>query len=395
MSNGEASLKKYITPWRVFAAIVLFFTMYIVYKRFGIGLGAVTNLSDDTPWGMWVGFDIMAGVALAAGGFVTAGLVYVFHIKRYKPLVRMAILTAMLGYLLFVVGLILEIGRPWNMVQIFVNMNLHSPLFEVAWCVVLYTTVLILEFSLVVFERLGWKNLVQLHHAVSVALVITGIGLSTLHQSTLGTLLTIAPHKMHPLWYSPVQNVTFFISCVAAGLGMVTFEAFLSYRFTKHPVRMDLLTGFMKAMAGVLVVYFFWRFGELTYRGALPLAIEPGFPAFMFWLENLLFVFVPLVVIFRKGRAIKPFTLFMVAFSVVIGLIMHRFNVAITSFQAVRDTGYFPSGTEVWVSTALVVGGFIAAGLAVYLFPMHPHEKHEETDDGMIRIPWKTGEKAS
>jgi Ni/Fe-hydrogenase subunit HybB-like protein len=227
-----------------------------------------------------------------------------------------------------------------------------------------------------------------------VGLVILGIALSTLHQSTLGTLLTIAVHKMHPLWYSPIQNVTFFISCVAGGLGMVTFEAFLSYRFTKHPVRMDLLTGLFKAMAAVLAVYFVYRFAELAYRGALPLAFEPGFPAFMFWLENLLFLFVPLLVFIRKRTAIQPFTLFMVAFSVVLGLIMHRFNVSITAFQAMRDTGYFPSLTEVWVSTALVVGGFIAAALAVYLFPMHPHEKHEKHDDGMIRIPWKNGEKA-
>lgn len=394
MSNGD-SLLKYVTPWRVFAAVVLAFTLYIVYQRFAVGLGAVTNLADVTPWGMWVGFDILAGVALAAGGFVMAGGVYVFHLKKYKPLVRMAILTAMLGYLLFVVGLILEIGRPWNMVQIFVSFNFRSPLFEVAWCVVLYTTVLILEFSLVVFERLGWKRFVRLHHQVSVGLVILGIGLSTLHQSTLGTLFTIAQHKMHPLWFTPLQNVTFFISCVAAGLGMVTFEAFLSYRFNRHRVRMDLLTGLMRVMAGVLLLYGVYRFAELGVRGALPLAFEPGFAAFMFWLENLLFVFFPLVVIFRKGRAIQPLTLFFVAFSVVLGLIMHRFNVAITSFQTVHDTGYFPSGTEVWVSTALVVGGFIAAGLAVYLFPMHPHEKVEEVDDGMIRIPWKTGEKAS
>jgi Ni/Fe-hydrogenase subunit HybB-like protein len=150
---------------------------------------------------------------------------------------------------------------------------------------------------------------------------------------------------------------------------------------------MDLLLRLARVMVGVLIVYGIYRFAELGYRGALGLAFKPGFPMFMFWLENLLFVFVPVAVILGKGWRMRPNVLFGVAFCVVLGLIMHRFNVAITSFQAVHTTDYVPVWSEIWVSVALVCGGFVAAGLAVYLFPMHA-EDEVKVDDGMLRIPW-------
>ncbi len=383
---------KYITPWRVLIALVFLTTAIIVFIRFYGGLGTVTNLSDQTPWGIWVGFDILAGVALAAGGFVMAATVYVFQIKRFKPLVRMAILTAMLGYILFIIGLVVEIGRPWNIFSIFYSPNIHSPLFEVALCVVTYTTVLVLEFSLVVFERLGWNRLVHFHHKVSVVLVVIGILLSTLHQSTLGTLFTLVPHKMHALWYSQIQPVHFFISCVAAGMGMVCFEAFLSYRFTKHPLPTGLMRTLIRVMSYVLVLFFIVRIGDLAVRGELWRVAE-GKPAAMFWLENLLFVFIPVVMIYRK----LPLTakrLFIISFSVVLGLVMHRFNIAVSSFEFVKSTGYFPTWTEFMLSIALVMFGFVAAGLAVYFFPMHPKEPKSDRLAGRetYRIAWPVSE---
>jgi Ni/Fe-hydrogenase subunit HybB-like protein len=386
-------MPKYLTPWRVLIGIFFAITAVIVFLKFYSGLGAVTALNDKTPWGIWVGFDILTGVALAAGGFVMAATVYVFQIKRFKPMVRMAILTAMLGYLLFIVGLIIEIGRPWNMWRVITNPNFHSPLYEVAMCVILYTTVLVLEFSLVVFERLGWNRLVHFHHKVSVFLVVTGVLLSTLHQSTLGTLFTIAPHKMHPLWYSQIQPIHFFVSCVAAGIGMIAFEAFLSYRFTKHPIRMDLLTTLLRVMAIVLVIFFCIRIGDLVVRGEIGHIVK-GKPAALFWMENLLFVFTPLFLIIRSGKHFKTRTLFATSFCVVLGLVFHRFNIAVSSFQFVRDTGYFPTWTEFMLSVSLVCAGFVGAGLAIYFFPMHPEEP-KPADDKVFRVPWTVPAKES
>jgi Ni/Fe-hydrogenase subunit HybB-like protein len=363
-----------MTPLRVVAAVLLVAAAVIGYLRFFHGLGAVTNLSDETPWGIWVGFDILAGIGLAAGGFIMAAAVYVFGLERFRPLVRMSILTALIGYLLFILGLILELGRPWNIWRCLVNHNIHSPLYEIAWCVMLYTTVLLLEFSQVIFERFGWNRAQQLFHKISVPLVIAGVLISTLHQSTLGTLFTIVPNKLHALWYSPILPVHFFISCIAAGLAMVCFESFLSWRFVGRPPRMDLLPDLARVMALVLVVYAVIRVEDLALRGVLAQAFVPGMPAALFWLENLLFVMLPVAVVFRAAERIGMLSLFVASFSTVLGFVMHRLNVAVSGMQFIRPTGYFPTWMEVLISIALVIIGLIVAGLAVHFLPVHPGE---------------------
>lgn len=370
----RGSLLRALTPWRVVAAALLGATAVVLHVRFSRGLGAITNLSDQTPWGIWVGFDILAGVGLAAGGFIMAAAVYVFGLERFRPLVRMSILTALIGYLLFILGLILELGRPWNIWRCLVNHNIHSPLFEIAWCVMLYTAVLLLEFSQVVFERFGWNRAQRLLHKISVPLVIAGVLISTLHQSTLGTLFTIVPNKLHGLWYSPILPIHFFISCIAAGLAMVCVESFLSWRFLGHRPRMDLLPDLARVMALVLVVYAVFRVEDLALRGALPLAFAPGVPSALFWLENLLFVMVPVAIVFRSAGHIGIGSLSVASFSAVLGFILHRLNVAVSGMQFIRPTGYFPTWMEVLISVALVVIGFIVAGLAVHFLPVHPDE---------------------
>ncbi|MGD8439586.1 MAG: Ni/Fe-hydrogenase cytochrome b subunit [Holophagae bacterium] len=364
------TLRSLVTPWRVVLAVLLTAAAVIVVIRFAFGLGSVTNLSDQTPWGIWVGFDILAGIGLAAGGFIMAAAVYVFGLERYRPLLRMSILTALIGYLLFITGLILEIGRPWNIWRCLVDHNVHSALFEIAWCVMLYTTVLLLEFSQVVWERFGWHRLEALLHKLLPSLVIVGVLLSTLHQSTLGTLFTIVPHKLHPLWYSPILPVHFFISCLAAGLAMICFEGFLSWRFLGHPPRMDLLPNLARVMALILIVYFVLRIEDLAVRGVLSLAFGVGIPSMLFWLENLLFVIVPVAIVFRTARRMSTRALFIASLCAVLGFIMHRFNVAVTGMQLIQPTGYFPTWQELVISLSLIALGFVAAGLAVTFLPV-------------------------
>ena len=177
--------------------------------RFTYGLGAITNLSDGRAWGLWISFDLYCGVALAAGGFVTAGVVYIFGLKKYYPIVRSAILTAFLGYLMVVIALLVDLGQPWRIWHIIAYWNPHSPLFEVGWCVLLYTIVLSLEFSPAVFERFNMKLPLHWIRTVQIPLIIAGIVLSTLHQSSLGSVLLMMPDKIHPLWFSPILPVLY------------------------------------------------------------------------------------------------------------------------------------------------------------------------------------------
>ena len=192
--------------------------------RYAYGLGLTTALTDLTPWGLWIGLDVMAGVALAAGGFVIAATVYVFHLERYHALVRPAVLTAFLGYVAVVLGLLVDLGRPWNIWRMTVHWQPTSALFEVGWCVMLYLTVLTLEFAPVVFEGLRWNRAFALLKRATLPLVIVGIALSTLHQSSLGTLLVIAPERLHPLWYSPILPLLFLVSAIGLGLATVVVE---------------------------------------------------------------------------------------------------------------------------------------------------------------------------
>ncbi|MGD2135091.1 MAG: polysulfide reductase NrfD, partial [Gemmatimonadales bacterium] len=201
----------------------------ITAVRFTYGLGTVTNLSDATPWGLWIGFDVMAGVALAAGGFVVAATVYIFRLEQYRRFARPAILTAFLGYLAVAVGLVYDLGLPWHIWHPVIYPQIHSVLFEVAMCVMLYLFVLALEFAPVVLEHPTLdhplaRTALQALKKVSIVLVIAGIVLSTLHQSSLGSLFLIAPHRLHALWYSPIIYVLFFVSAVGLGLLTVVLE---------------------------------------------------------------------------------------------------------------------------------------------------------------------------
>ncbi|MCL5745612.1 MAG: polysulfide reductase NrfD, partial [Acidobacteria bacterium] len=274
-----------VTFWQwVFAALMLG-GVYTTYVRVMYGLGGSTNLSDHFPWGLWIGFDILCGVGLAAGGFTIAAVVHVFNIERYKPIARPAILTAFLGYVLVIVALMFDLGRPYRIWHALIMWNPHSVMFEVAWCVMLYTTVLFLEFMPVVFERLGWKSPLKYLRAVMIPLVILGVILSTLHQSSLGSLYLIVPSKLHPLWYTPLLPVLFYISAITVGLAMTIFESWHSSRAFGRQLELPLLAGLGRVLAVCLLAYLAVRFMDLSQRGVLRLALEPRPESYLFALE--------------------------------------------------------------------------------------------------------------
>jgi Ni/Fe-hydrogenase subunit HybB-like protein len=346
-----------------------------ILARLFLGLGATTNMNDTTAWGIWIGFDVMSGVALAAGGFVIAASVYVFRKEKYRPILRPAILTALLGYMLVVLGLMLDIGQPWRIINPIFMRNTHSVLLEVAWCVILYTTVLALEFSPVVFERFKWTAPLKLIHKFTPILVIVGVILSTLHQSSLGSLFLIMPEKISPLWYTPLLPVLFYVTAIAVGLGMVIIESNLSSRAFKRGIEMGILRDLGWAAAWVLALYLVIRFADLAVRGALGLAFQPTFQTLMFWIEVGGGAILPMLLLRQESWRFSASGLWRCALLIVFGVVMYRLNMAITSFWMYTGNIYIPSLAEILVTLTLVTGGVVAFGVIARLFPVFLKEE--------------------
>jgi Ni/Fe-hydrogenase subunit HybB-like protein len=331
--------------------------------RYALGLGLTTALSDQTPWGLWIGLDVMAGVALAAGGFVIAASVYVFHRERFHALVRPAVLTAFLGYVAVVLGLLIDLGRPWNIWRMTVYWQPTSALFEVGWCVMLYLSVLTLEFAPVVFEGLRWSRAFALLKRATLPLVILGIALSTLHQSSLGTLLVIAPGRLHPLWYSPILPLLFLVSAVALGLATVVAEDVTSSWLYRREPEWTILTSLTRASAFVLLLYFVLRLGDLAWRGTLGRVFEGTGWSALFVLELLVSVVVPVLIFLFPSTCRSPRALSVGAFLAVGGFVLNRALVGGIAQLARTGDSYVPALTEIAISL-----GVIAAMALVFMF---------------------------
>jgi Ni/Fe-hydrogenase subunit HybB-like protein len=361
--------------WPVVWGLVVLVFLGVSVMRFARGLGATTNLSDRFPWGLWIGFDILCGVGLAAGGFTLMATVHLFNIRRFEPIVRPAVLTAFLGYLLVIFGLLYDLGQPWRIWHALVYWNPHSALFEVAWCVMLYTTVLALEFLPVVFERFRLEGPRRVLHAISTPLVIAGVVLSTLHQSSLGSLYLIVPAKLHPFWYTPLLPVLFFLSAVGAGMGMVILESALSGRAFQRHLEMDLLEPLGRAMVVVLGVYGILRLRILAQNGVLDEMFAPGYENRMFLAEFGLGVVLPVLLLAIRRVRNSPRGLVIAALMAVLGFVLHRLNVSVTGLERAAGVRYLPSWMEVTISLGLVALGFGAFRLAVRHLPIFPRAR--------------------
>jgi len=358
-----------ITFWRAVFAAILAAGLYATYLRVFYGLGGSTNLSDKFPWGLWIAFDVMCGVGLAAGGFTLVAMVHIFNIEKYKPILRPAILTAFLGYSLVVVGLLYDLGRPDRLWHPLVMWNPHSVMFEVAWCVTLYTTVLFLEFLPVVLERFGLHKPLEWIHRISVPMMILGVLLSTLHQSSLGTLFLILPEKLYPLWYSPILPLLFFISAIAVGLAMTIFESWHSSRSFGRALELPLLMSMGRVLAVVLSVYLWIRFLDLSHRHALALLSQNRIETWLFLLEIALMV-VPTVLLYQARIRSNPGWLYACAVMVAFGFIANRLNVGTTGLEAGSGTHYIPRWSEVAVTLSIVAAGFAIFRLIAQYFPI-------------------------
>jgi len=364
------------TLWAIVGVLLV-----VTFARFSTGLGATTGLSDAAPWGFWIAFDVMAGVALAAGGFVLAATVYIFGLERYRPFVRPAILTAFLGYIAVAVGLTYDLGLPWHIWHPAIYPQPHSVLFEVAMCVMLYLTVLLLEFAPVILEHRAFNRPVfnALHRGLkrgAIVFVIAGIVLSSLHQSSLGSLYLIAPFRLHPLWYSPIIWVLFLVSAIGLGLMTVTLESYFSAWYFGHPLRMGLLPGLGRAASVVLLLYAALRLGDLGARGVLEQAFDGSFLANLFLFELGLSAVVPGVLLLVPAVRRSPRGLGIAALMTVFGMVGYRFDVCVVAFDRPAGTSYFPTWPEVAVSV-----GIVAVALLVFIFFVEKLKVYPEADE--------------
>lgn len=364
-----------LTIWRVLVTLILGTGLYATLVRFAQGLEASTNLSDSYPWGLWVGLNTLCGVGLSAGGFAIAAAVYILGLERYRPVVRTAVLIAFLGYLSVVAGMLFELGLPWRIWHPIAMWNRSSVLFEVAWCVMLYTTVLALEFCPTVFERLGWRRLQAWHPRILIGLVVVGVLLSSLHQSFLGGLYLITKGKLYPLWYSPQLPALFFLSAIPAGLAVVLMALYLTARSLRAHFDLTIQRELSFVISLLLIVYALFRGIDLLSRGGWEYLWRARPETGWFWLEIALFVFFPLLLLTHSQVRTSPLGLYWISVLIVMGFMANRLNVAINALQASAGVTYVPKWTEFAISLAVVTAAVVAFHYATQYLQIFPREE--------------------
>jgi Ni/Fe-hydrogenase subunit HybB-like protein len=365
----------------VLTLLVLMGIAFIVAMiRYAYGIGAISNLNNSYPWAFWISFDLFTGVAISSGAFLMAAIVYIFELKEFKPLVRPSVLTGFLGYMMVVIALLVDLGHPERIWYMIIHWNHTSVLLEIGICVMSYLAVLAIEFSPVVFEGLKWQKFAHFIHRFIMPFVILGVVLSTLHQSSLGSLLLIQPVKLYPLWWTPILPVLFFISAIAIGLAMIIFESTLSARYFKRGLEEHLLEKLARAFPIVLGIYLVLKFGQLALAGDLKYLFTGGLMSILFWMEILVGAAFPMVLFSFKKIRQNPKGLFLGALAVLFGMILNRFDV---SWFAVKhpdplsylptfmgNVHYLPSLPEVLVSIGIFSFGILVFGLAVNYLPV-------------------------
>jgi len=384
--NTPLFTKPKLTLVNVVTSIILVAGLVLTVIRFTRGIGAVTNLSNNNPWGIWIGFDLLCGVALAAGGYVTSAACYIFGLKRFHSAVRPAILTAFLGYALVVFALHYDVGRPWRLpYPVFYSQGTSSLLFEVGLCVFLYLTVLFIEFTPAAFEWLGFKKIRAVVVKLTLILTIFGVILSTLHQSSLGALFMIAPSKLHPLWYSGYLPVYFFISSMFAGMSMVIFEGSLAHVYLSD--KMDdnhkkeaqgVALGFARAASLIMMGYCSIKIIGLAIDNNWHYLTTPW--GMWFILELAGFVLFPAILYAMGAREKNLAMVRAAAVWTVLGIILNRLNISIIAFNyhlPLADR-YIPSMMEVGISVFIITLGITAYRYITSRMPiLYEHKEYK------------------
>lgn len=352
---------RFLTPFNMISLPIMLIGFILIVIRFVKGIGSITNLTQEVPWGLWIGFDVVTGVAFAGGAYVITFMVYILNMKNYHSIVRVTVLNGFLAYVFYAGALLLDLGRPWNVINPIIgnNFGVSSVLFLVAWHFLLYMIAQLIEFSPAIAEWLGKKRARKILSGMTLAAVIFGITLSTLHQSGLGALYLMAKEKIHPLWYSEFIPVLFFVSSIFAGLSMVIFEGSLSQKVffkqisaTNHRAHNGILHGLSKICAVTMFIYFFLQVLVFVHGKHWNLLDSPM--GYWYLIEIFGFVFLPMLLFYFSYRRQNMFLIRLSALITMIGIIINRLNVTVIGFRWDAASHYYPSWMEIIVTLTVL-----------------------------------------
>ncbi|HNY02417.1 MAG TPA: polysulfide reductase NrfD [Bacteroidales bacterium] len=352
---------KFLTPFNIVSLPIMLLGLVLIVIRFWKGIGSITNLSQDIPWGLWIGFDVVTGVAFAGGAYVITFMVYILKMKQYHSIVRVTVLNGFLAYVFYAGALLLDLGRPWHVINPIIGngFGTSSVLFLVAWHFLLYMIAELIEFSPAIAEWLGAPRIRKILSGMTIAAVIFGITLSTLHQSGLGALYLMAREKIHPLWYSEFIPIMFFVSSIFAGLSMVIFEGSISHRVffsqiseKNHRAQQGILKGLSKICAGAMFAYLFLQMLVFVHNRHWDLLGTPM--GYWYMTEMIGFVLLPMILFFISYRRSNVVMIRVAAVITMIGVILNRLNVTVIGFRWDLPVRYIPSWMEVVVTLAVI-----------------------------------------
>jgi Ni/Fe-hydrogenase subunit HybB-like protein len=378
--KSEHEIKMW-TPATVVMFLLMLLGAAILFLRLTKGLGAVTNLNDRFPWGLWIGIDVLGGVAMAAGGFLIAGAVYILNMKKYKPIVRASILNAFFGYLLAATAITLDIGVPWRIWHPIIMWQIHSIMWVVAIHVVLYTTTLATESSPMFFEKIGMEGAARFIQKIIVPVVLFGVLLSTLHQSSLGAVYLITPAKLSSFWYNSQVPTLFLISAVMMGLSMVSFETILSEKFFRHKADIGILSGLARGVLITGVIYFIAKLWLLFKGPGIAAAFNGSMEANLYLLEMGISVVGPIILLSMKSLRENVKGIFFVNVLVISGVLLNRLNVSIFGVyrdQSANGFSYFPTWMEFVVTLAFISFAIVGFKVCVKYLRVFPETEVQQ-----------------
>lgn len=368
---------KTFTPFTIILLILMGLAALCAVYRLFFGLGAATNMNDSWPWALWISFDVLGGVAMAAGGFIIAAAVYILNMKKYKCIARAAILNAFFGYLLAAVSITLDIGRSVVIWKALLAWQLNSIMFIVALHVVAYTSTLAAESSPMVFEKIGFSGAYQKVSRCMVGIALFGVLLSLLHQSSLGAVYLITPVKLSPLWYSPYIPYMFLVSAIMMGLAMVSFETILTSKVWNHEAPIEVLSGLSRGIIIMGSIYFIMKIWHLVTGVGVSAVLNGSFLGSLWLLEMFVGVIIPVVLLLFKSIRTNKEKIFAVNIMVIVGVLLNRINVGVFGvheFASSFGGDYFPSIIETVITMGMIafaILGFKFCAKYLNLFPTH------------------------
>jgi Ni/Fe-hydrogenase subunit HybB-like protein len=366
---------KVIGAFTVALAVLIGIAVFLLVQRFLYGLGAVTNINNGYPWGIWVVWDVIIATGFACGGYAMALLIYILNRGEYHPLIRPALTASLFGYSLGGLSVLIDLGRYWNFWHILspAYFNTGSVMFEVAACISLYIVVLWIEFSPAALEQFRLKGSLKFMNAIMFLFIGLGVLLPSMHQSSLGSLLVVMGYLVHPLWQTPLLPLLFLLTAVCMGFAVVILEAVLAAHGFRRDVRdeMPLLLKIGQIMAIVLAVFLALRFGDLSGRGELDKLFNSGLRSVMFWIETALFAY-PVWLLARRSTRARLSKLFPAAASMLAGAVLYRLDAFIIAYDRGSSWHYFPSASETLVTLGVIAVEVLAYIVFVKKFPILP-----------------------